>query len=314
MTLLSISDLHCDLLTYLMFSSSRTPWDLQSRCSIPQLKAGGVGFQALAVYADTKKGSTKEGEKQFAIFSDLKEKESFGTIEMMAAVENASAICEEDEPLSMAFSRLERYHERAGPFLYLSLTWNDENRFGGGAHSGMGLKEDGIALLEWLAEKRVVIDFSHASDRLAYDILNVIDQRGLPLVPIASHSNFRSVTSHPRNLPDDLAREIFARGGIIGLNLITFFVGESCYRDFNHHIEYAKDLGGLKQLALGADFFCVEDFPKYKEEPFPFFEETADASCYPKLFNFLQTTWDRDILEGLAHKNFSDFMERRKCC
>ena len=71
--------------------------------------------------------------------------------------------------------------------------WNQENRFGGGNASDVGLKREGELFLEYLGGKGVAIDLAHPSDALAHDILNYIDKKSLKVTPIASHSNFRVI-------------------------------------------------------------------------------------------------------------------------
>ena len=61
---------------------------------------------------------------------------------------------------------------------------------------------------------------SHTSDALAHDIFNHIDKHKLAVPVIASHSNFRSVSDHVRNLPDEIANEIVNRNGLIGMNFL----------------------------------------------------------------------------------------------
>lgn len=307
-----IADLHCDLLAYLGKEENRFPNALECRCSLPQLKAGGVLLQTTAVWTETKRGSAALAEKEFAWFAKLNE---FGlpqlkTFEMpkslhiIASIENASGLAEEDEPLERAFERLERYMKLAGPILYITITWHHENRFGGGNMTQIGLKKDGEALLDYLNGKGIGVDFSHTSDALAWDILNYIDKKGLAIPILASHSNFRAVTDQERNLPDALAIEIFKRGGVIGLNVIHDFVGKKGFEDFRRHVEHGLALGGEKQLCLGADFFYDGDYPK--DHPV-FFDEFGDSSCYPRLLTLLGDHFERSFLEGLASKNLSSY-------
>ncbi len=95
---------------------------------------------------------------------------------------------EEDEPLDLLFERFD-----AKKWLYISLTWKEENRFGGGDQTMVGLKRNGEVLLEYMDGKDVAIDLSHTSNPLAEGILNHIDKKGLKITTIASHSNFRAV-------------------------------------------------------------------------------------------------------------------------
>ncbi len=294
-----IADLHCDLLCYLAEKASHSPHDLCVRCSVPQLKAGGVCFQTMAIFAETVPGSSQRGLSQMDAFKKLlvshshefeafqpgKKNEVSSKISILPAIESASSFSEEEEPLDSALNRLRKWQSQVGKFAYVSLTWNMENRFGGGAHTRVGLKEDGKHLLECLAEQGIPVDFSHASDPLAFDILNHIDKKGLQLRVLASHSNARSIRNVPRNLPDELIKEIVHRGGIIGMNLIRDFVGDSSPDNFSAQLEHFLSLKTEHSLCLGADFFHDEAMSvAYRKPPeFYFFPGFNDASAYPRL-------------------------------
>jgi len=320
-----IADLHCDLLAYLAEDSARTASCPDSRCSLPQLHQGNVHFQTMAVYTETGARSVELCQKQFEIFANLpelypkqfthlKERKVLldpETVTIAAAIENASGLCLEEEPLDLCFSRFDQY--LAHQILYISLTWNTENRFGGGNESTMGLKRDGELLLEYLSGKNIAIDLSHTSDFLAHDILEYIDKKNLDLTPIASHSNFRAVTDQKRNLPDVLAKEIFRRGGVIGLNFVRLFIGMTHSKDFIKHMMHAKELGGLEQYCFGADFFYANDYSNTLNHLLPFyFPKFQDASCYPELLAFLGLSFSKEELLGVAHKNIINFFERLK--
>ena len=209
---------------------------------------------------------------------------------IIPAFENASAFASENEPLQQAIDRLEEYHEALGPIFYISLTWNDENRFGGGNMTTVGLKEDGKRLLEWMSGKRIAIDLSHTSDKLAYDLIDYIDKNVLDIPIIASHSNFRAISDYPRNLPDDLAKEIIRRKGLIGLNLFAPFIHKTDATAIVRHVEYGLNLGAGNAFSFGADFFCDADFPsfitKYQRKE-AFYPEFANSSVYPSLLGLL---------------------------
>ncbi len=298
------ADLHCDLLLYLAGGPPRTAFDPNARSSVPFLKQGGVEFQTLAVYTETAPGSTASASKQIACLK--KTVQEFPEITWMPAIENGSGVIEEGESLEAGLKRLEQWHRELKKILYLSLTWNTENRLGGGNFTDVGLKPDGEVFLEKLAELGICIDFSHTSDRLAYDILNYIDKRGLKLQPIASHSNFRKLCDMKRNLPDELAKEIFRRGGVIGMNFVRKFVGDDFIPALRRHIEHGVALGGEEQLCFGADFFCTADVPLKDFEPY-FVEGYDNSSCYPKVIKELKLS--ESLTEGLSSKNLYAFLK-----
>ncbi|HEY5259586.1 MAG TPA: membrane dipeptidase, partial [Rhabdochlamydiaceae bacterium] len=234
--------------------------------------------------------------------------QEFPEITWMPAIENGSGVIDEGESLVVGLKRLEQWHRELKKILYLSLTWNTENRLGGGNFTEVGLKPDGEVFLEKLAELGICIDFSHTSDPLAYDILNYIDKKNLKLQPIASHSNFRTQCDMKRNLPDELAKEIFKRGGVIGMNFVRKFVGDDFIPALRRHIEHGVSLGGEEQLCFGADFFCTTDVALKDLAPY-FAEEYGNSSCYPKVLQELKLS--ESLSEGISSKNLYAFLSTR---
>lgn len=302
-----IIDLHCDLLMYLAAGHERSPLDAEACCSLPQLKEGNVKTQVFALFTETREGSTTIGEKQFKLFSTLK------NINAIPSIENGSIFAEEEEPLERGLKRLDSLIQRAGKFAYVSLTWNDENRFGGGNSSNnVGLKPDGKILLEKLADNNIPIDLSHTSDQLAYDILRFIDNKKLSLPVLASHSNSRTVCNHPRNLPDDIAKEIFRREGVVGLNFVLHILGGSTYEDIFKHYSHFVKIGGNNRICFGADFFCPNDLPEsLKKLHTSWFSPLwPNSACYPPLLNhwlnhdFITKAEAESLANGSARRFF----------
>lgn len=102
----------------------------------------------------------------------------------------------------------------------MTLTWNHENvlaypnKVGGHPKNGRnnwpderGLKQKGFETLEKMEELGIILDVSHLSDGGFFDAARVSKK---PF--IASHSNARAVSSHVRNLTDDMIRVIAERG------------------------------------------------------------------------------------------------------
>ena len=279
----------------------------------------------LAVYSWLHDDSVALGARQLEIFETLEEtslgaarrihrgdrlgEPEGGGIQVIAALESAATFATEDEPLESALARLEGILERYGPILYLSLTWNEENRFGGGNASSIGLKPDGRTLLEFLSGRGVAIDFSHTSDALADGILEQIDRAGLDLSVLATHSNFRAVQDAARNLPDRIAKEIIHRGGVIGSNFLAGFVGAEPARLIDH-IEHGLSLGGERSLALGADFFGTIDLPTASAGTPRFFDELPNSSAYPWLFERLAGRIPAEVRAGIWSHNAASFIER----
>ncbi len=214
-------------------------------------------------------------------------------IQVIPAIENASVFADETEHFDSVIRRLENYIQAIGPIFYISLTWDEENRFGGGNRSSVGLKEDGKRLLEYVDGKKIAIDLSHTSDKLAFEMLEWIDKKGLDISLIASHSNFRKLSNYPRNLPDELAKEIIQRKGLIGLNFFGAFIHDTDPTVLARHVEYGLALGGEDALCFGADFFFCSSASlsslkqKYQREVL-FYKELENSSVYPAVLRLFQ--------------------------
>jgi len=310
---MDIVDLHCDLLCYLALDPKRDPLNPVVRCSGPQLKAGNVKLQVMAIFAETNLYSVLYGQEQLKRFIALPTQypDYFTKDSILPAFESASAFALEAEPFDHVLERLESILTQINP-LYISITWNGENRFGGGCGSDKGLKSDGAELLKFLSGRNIAIDFSHASDRLAYDILNAIDKHHLDLQVMASHSNFRPLLDQPRNLPDDLAREIIQRKGLIGLNFYKKFLETPS--QLYQMIDYAFQLGGAEALAFGADFFCLDDLHTILTGPSGFFDEMSDSSKYPSILEGIrrEVGLSEEQVENIASKNALRFIENNQ--
>ena len=310
-----VIELHSDFLSYLTFSKKHTPYDEESRSSLSQLKEGHVSVLATTIYTSTLRSlPSLESEQQMTKYHELVTDPTLGFISpletggekgsvmLIPCIENCSGFAEEEEPLEQAFQRFQRYFTKIPP-LYVSLTWHEENRFGGGNMTKVGLKPDGRSLLDFLEGKVGAIDLSHTSDFLAHDMLNYIEKKGLQHRIIASHSNFREVMSVPRNLPLDIASYIAEKEGVIGLNLLDAFVGQTV-QDLLKHIDYAVQHGLEKNLAFGGDFFS----PKATlTDPHPrtsyHFPEASTVACYPFLLNMIGERFSKEITDGIAEKN-----------
>ena len=301
-----VIDFHCDLLSYLVNVPGAEPLNAEAiGCALPNLKVGDVKLQVLAVFTTTTKGSAKNASMQFDAYHKLCEDykdwiydvgqhaiiKNNGKTGVIPAIENASGLLEEDEPLQLCFERLNKLIDQCGKILYITITHHTENRFGGGNYSDVGLKNDGIELLKYLNGKKIAVDLSHTSDKMAFDILNTIDDLKLKIPVVASHSNMRAFCDHPRNLSDKLINELKKRKGFAGVNFVRAFLDNNNEKAIFDHIKYGfkKDL----PLVFGADFFSTELLNDPERIPY-FFKSLSHAGQYPQ------------ILEEMLDRNFTE--------
>jgi membrane dipeptidase len=141
----------------------------------------------------------------------------------------------------------------------VGLTWNQAGYVGDGCLEPRkgGLTAFGAEVLAELERLGMIIDISHASDRLVDDVLSATSG---PI--IASHSNARAVCDHPRNLPDEHLLEIANRGGVVGVVFYPAFVTATespttCH--VTRHISYLAELMGIDHVGIGPDFIDMID-------------------------------------------------------
>lgn len=321
-----IADMHCDLLSFLAVVPGADPFDKnQISCAFPWMQEGGVKMQVMAIYTTVDSGSRTLATKQAAIFDELlrKEKETVcqfdgnfirnqsekGQIGIIASVENATGFGTENSTWTEIYRQFDSIVEQVGQLAYISLTHHTENRFGGGNYTeGIGLKEDGKRLLDYMAGKRIPIDLSHTSDLLAEGILKHIDRHHLPIPVIASHSNFRSIWNHKRNLSDEFAQEIIRRGGIIGVNFLRAFLDNEVPERLFEHLLHGAQLNE-NTICFGADFFYTKDFPDPSRHPF-YFPLAENAGKYPSILAQLSENLSESQLRKLAFENVFNFYQK----
>lgn len=147
----------------------------------------------------------------------------------------------------------------------VTLTWNYDNSLGhpnarDPEKMAMGLTSWGKEAVERMNDLGILIDVSHLSDGGFYDVLRTSKKPFL-----ASHSNARGVTNHPRNLTDDMIRALAEAGGISGLNFCPIFLeeypeGVDRSRTYSRveamvaHLRHMYRLGGEGFPAIGTDF------------------------------------------------------------
>lgn len=319
-----VIDLHCDLLSYLTRPNASIYDSNEIGCAVPLLQKGNVKLQVLAIFAPVEPQSHDYGLEQSEIFRNLAEEEnelyqfehldletftSNENVGMVASVESGSAFCDETISLKEGFKNLERIIDRVGNILYLSFTHHAENRFGGGNFASAGLKNDGKALIDYLHGRNIALDFSHTSDALAYDMLNYISKQNIKVPVIASHSNYRTVFGHLRNLPDEVAKEIVHQQGLIGLNFVRAFVNPEEADALTQHVAHGLHLGGEGAVAYGADYFYTKSHPDQSRIPF-YFKEHDNAGNYPEINEGLEQQFGREQTQRISFQNAFNYMQR----
>ena len=140
--------------------------------------------------------------------------------------------------------------------MYAGLTWNHENDLAGGTYSSERLKLLGKDAVRILNTNNIVVDTAHLNEASFYDVIEIADN------VICSHTCFNYINDHPRNLTCDQISAIISKGGIIGLCLVSDFLGGNTIDDVIRHIDWFLSHFGDKNLSIGTDFYGTSDLPK----------------------------------------------------
>ena len=88
-----------------------------------------------------------------------------------------------------------------------------------------GLTDFGKDVVREMNRLGVMVDISHVSDKTFYDVLEVSKAP-----PIASHSSCRAICDAPRNMTDQMMKDLAAKGGVVHINYHVGFLSQE-FRD-----------------------------------------------------------------------------------
>lgn len=260
-----ILDLHSDALDKIYKSGGNVglfgTGTLQT--GLPNLKKGGVKAQFFAIWERPGDG-IPQAEIMIGLFyqmiarysrdlafagsiEDLERNAAAGKISAFLAIEGGEAIGKDLNKLDYFFQKGVRY---------MTLTWNHTNLIADAAKDARqpyrGLSPFGRQVVARMNKLGMMVDVSHTSARVVKDVLAISKA---PI--IASHSDAASLCPSPRNLSDQLIREICSCDGVIGVNYYSPFLvsrGRATVKDVANHIDRMVKVGGIDCVALGSDF------------------------------------------------------------
>jgi membrane dipeptidase len=182
----------------------------------------------------------------------------------------------------------------------IGLTWNYANELCDGCREprGAGLTASGLEVAREAHRLGMWVDVAHLSERGIADLFANTDG---PLM--ASHANCRTVHNHPRNLTDDVLRELFRRKGWVGLVFEASFVTKPEEADVAavlDHLDHVLRLGGEDFVGFGSDFDGTSN-------PIP---GLAHAGDYPALAEKVVERYGPRLANKILFQNFEDFLHR----
>lgn len=216
------------------------------------------GLEQLAVYEDwAKRGLVRLITSRVVLEDHLQRFPTDRVSGLLILMEGADPIT--------AVSDLEMWYSRG--VRAVGLTWG-RTRYAGGTGAPGGLTIEGHELLTAMRERGMILDTSHLAEQAFYEALEYYPDRVM-----ASHSNPRAllnaqdvelVIPSDRHLSDEMIRAIGARGGVIGLNLINYFLEPrwtfsdqttpvSIFDQCQKILEHNAALIGWESVGIGSD-------------------------------------------------------------
>ncbi len=185
-------------------------------------------------------------------FSDLERAFSEGKRGFILAVEGAGILLNDIDRLRILYENDVRF---------LTLVWRDSDCIGGAFNTTDGLTDFGREVVQNCFAMGIVPDLSHASDKMCEEVLKLAHDAKKPV--IATHSNSRGVFAHPRNLPDEYAKEIAALGGTVGISMAPVHLAEkdADIGTICRHMTHYLDIGLSDALTFGCDFDGIDTAP-----------------------------------------------------
>lgn len=322
---MKVVDMHCDTISELYKNHREggcaSILENSLMLDLKKMKAGDYGLQSFALYTnlegakgrpfaycmellDTFYTELEAHEDEIGIvtsYRDIERNWNQGKMSALLTIEEGG-VCQGQLAFLRNFYRL--------GVRMMTLTWNFQNElafpnrrevlFGGGvqtvAETERGLTETGISFVEEMEHLGMIIDISHLGDAGIWDVFRYTRK---PFV--ASHSNARTVASHPRNLTDEMIRSLSERGGVMGINYYAPFLrdfqrGETVISRISHmveHMKHIRQVGGIQCIGLGSDFDGIDGALEMK-----------DASCLGMLADAMETAgFTSTEIEAVFYKN-----------
>jgi len=314
-----IIDLHCDTIMKLYENPNSNLLENHFQIDLKRLQQKDFLLQTFAIFLDKqqypqrKKTALhmyqrfiKELEKNAATIGLIKTQADYNENKANKQI-SALLTLEEGGILEGKIENLEEFYQLG--VRLITLTWNYPNEIGTPnilywdkekhilEENQTSLTKFGFECIQRMSELHMIIDLSHASDQAAKDIL-ASSAQGI----VASHSNARKLTPHPRNLSDELIRKIADKNGLIGINFFDQFLKLNQPTDLptaiSEHLWYMYQLVGEDHLCFGSDFDGIPVHP-----------DLNDVNSFPKIIQSLkQKGFSSRQIEKISYLNAENFI------
>lgn len=289
-----VLDSHCDTPSQIYRLRDIGKEDAHAQVDFPKLRRGGVDASFFAAYVPNSlapDAATRYAMELIACTKDavaansdvaalaVSAEDAFrnkaaGKVSIFLGMENGS-------PIQKNLGLLRLFHELG--VRYLTLTHSRDNEICDSCTSGEsgrwgGLSPFGREVVAEMNSLGMLVDVSHISDRSFHDVISCSAK---PVV--ATHSCCRALAKHPRNMTDDMIRELAAQGGVIQINFYPAFLDS----DFATVLSWHEDEADRIEEAFIAD-------------PSDTAKREAWYDCLDRLKKLPRPSW-RKVVEHIDH-------------
>lgn len=185
----------------------------------------------------------------------------------------------------------------------MTLTWSNRNDIADGINeeaTGSGLTLFGKQVVAEMNRLGMLVDVSHISTA---GFWSVIETSTKPI--IATHSNAKSLCSHPRNLNDEQIKALAQNGGLAGITFAGQFLEEdwrnACIESVYKHIDYMLNLiGNDDHIGFGSDFDGISH-PPYNIQ---------GVQDYKPLIEYLSKYYSNETINKITHQNVINLLQK----
>lgn len=311
-----ICDCHCDTLTEL-YNKNASLYENEQHFDIKRQIALGGGLQFCAIYVPTEVFRYQGGLRYTLCLLDKYNQEikklhenGIDVLQVRTAEDAGNVLkhkaatllaIEEGGAIDGSLEALRCLYELG--VRAMTLTWSNRNDIADGINeeaTGSGLTLFGKQVVAEMNRLGMLVDVSHIS---TVGFWSVIETSTKPI--IATHSNAKSLCSHPRNLNDEQIKALAQNGGLAGITFAGQFLEEdwrnACIESVYKHIDYMLNLiGNDDHIGFGSDFDGISH-PPYNIQ---------GVQDYKPLIEYLSKYYSDETINKITHQNVINLLQK----
>lgn len=311
-----ICDCHCDTLTEL-YNKNASLYKNEQHFDIKRQIALGGGLQFCAIYVPTEVFRYQGGLRYTLCLLDKYNQEikklhenGIDVLQVLTAEDAGNVLkhkaatllaIEEGGAIDGSLEALRCLYELG--VRAMTLTWSNRNDIADGINeeaTGSGLTLFGKQVVAEMNRLGMLVDVSHISTA---GFWSVIETSTKPI--IATHSNAKSLCSHPRNLNDEQIKALAQNGGLAGITFAGQFLEEdwrnACIESVYKHIDYMLNLiGNDDHIGFGSDFDGISH-PPYNIQ---------GVQDYKPLIEYLSKYYSDETINKITHQNVINLLQK----